>query len=34
MDRLLDLVEAMLVVDAAERQQYRHRRIAELRGGR
>ncbi|HEX4868967.1 MAG TPA: response regulator [Acidimicrobiales bacterium] len=34
MDRLLDLVEAMLGVDAEERQRYRQRRITELRGGR
>lgn len=32
MDRLLDLVDAMLRVDLAERAEYRRRRIAQLRG--
>ena len=32
MARMLDLVEAILVVDHAERAEYRRRRLAELRG--
>lgn len=32
MEHVLDLVEAILVVDHDERQEYRRRRLAELRG--
>jgi two-component system OmpR family response regulator len=32
MQNMLDLVESLLDVDEAERQEHRHRRLAELRG--